>query len=71
MDNFSGMKDCNGKEVFVGDIVKYFVVGKIDKHGEKYAFSYGKGYKILFKDDESKIEVIGSIYSNPELLEDD
>lgn len=64
------MKDCMGKEIHVGDIVKYFVVGKIDKHGEQYVFSYGKGYKILFKNDEPKIEVIGSIYDNPDLLEE-
>jgi len=67
---YTGLKDKNGKDIFEGDIIKvngrnmevffkdgYFGWGQ--EHDGKYSFDpFG----------DEKIEVIGNIYENPELI---
>lgn len=73
---FTGLLDKNGREVYEGDIVKHiprnetyvcewtaihacFTFVENIEYGESYYFQ---------KIDEKKIEIIGNIYDNPELL---
>ncbi|CGE69553.1 phage protein [Streptococcus pneumoniae] len=74
----TGLKDKNGKEVFVGDIIKctkgcpHEVYLETEYGGTfiggmpaVYLKGLGEGY--AWTEDE---EIIGNIYENPELLED-
>lgn len=74
----TGLKDKNGKEVFVGDIIKCtrgcpHEVYLEDEYGGTfiggmpaiYLKGLGEGY--AWTEDE---EIIGNIYENPELLEE-
>ena len=68
----TALTDYDGKEVFEGDIVKY--------NGEFFKVIYHKGYGcFLLVRGEEEVDVIlsgvahvvGNIYENPEMLQDD
>ena len=67
----TGMKDKNGKSVFDGDIVKtrddvYFCVW--DEYNYEYMFRNEKeDFGIAYVSSED-VEIIGTVYKNPELL---
>jgi hypothetical protein len=72
-----GLKDKNGKEVFVGDIVKM----SKDVYSESTYYEVvrhrGGAYRLESKQHGCELwlrhtdcEVVGNIYENPELLED-
>ena len=76
---FSGLYDCNGKEIFEGDILKWsngrmYVVKFWD--GMFYAsveecnegFLGGFPLHALTEYEDEKCEIVGNIYDNPELL---
>lgn len=66
---YTGLKDKNGVEIYEGDIVQQFNV----KANGIIEYKYGQfGIKCLnmfWNIHPTKLEVIGNIYDNPELLE--
>lgn len=75
LGQYTGLTDKNGKRIFEGDIVKNVEIGKIGRVSyipEHCGFMiYCKSdnhYYWLYDNDLTKIEVIGNIHDNPELL---
>ena len=67
------LKDKNGKEIYEGDIVDYMsMIFEIINHRQAYGWNEDNEF-IPFANmapcQLPKIEVIGNIYENPELLE--
>ena len=76
---YTGLKDKNGKEIYEGDIIewtgepllkdvpnknKYIIKWEIFHDIEKYEIT-GSGFKT---ENPDRIEIIGNIYENPELI---
>ena len=70
---YTGLKDKNGKEIFEGDVIHKY--GKYEVVFDGYRF-IGKGYyntcydipDDIFSEELDRVEVIGNIHDNPELL---
>jgi uncharacterized phage protein (TIGR01671 family) len=76
-EQFTGLLDRNGKEVFEGDIIRAECEPNGQKHdqvveykdcGYWFTEDFGMDYYPPLKDDDIEIEVLGNIYENPELL---
>lgn len=65
---FTGLKDKNGKEIYEGDIVDYVLDDEHFKMAVEFVFQDNlTGYDLT---EENEPEVLGNIYSNPELLKE-
>ena len=79
-EQFTGVQDKNDKDIYEGDIVR-IIEDSMWKHNGIYTVGYDRGsfnlthksltagFRTLLDLDFSKIEVIGNIHENPELLE--
>ncbi|PPB12937.1 YopX family protein [Brevibacillus laterosporus] len=82
MRQYTGLKDRNGKEIYVGDIVRVLIQGGYSQHfidqevvtsvmyiPSKAHYKPFDQCRIWMEDGKlPKVEVIGNIYENPELL---
>jgi len=62
IQQFTGLKDKNGKKIYFGDILKAHFPGNFVIEEDNYDLLKTISKKIY------SVEVIGNIYSNPELL---
>ena len=70
---FTGLLDKNGKEIFEGDIVRHengVVLGVVEFHAPSFVMTVDNmdSFSTFNPYPTFQLEVIGDIYSNPELL---
>lgn len=80
-DQYTGVKDLEGRDIFEGDIVALPWINKrrsiaevvFDMDCGQYMcrwINFDAEWTLYYCDPDENLEVIGNIYENPELLED-
>ncbi|MEE6667661.1 YopX family protein [Pediococcus acidilactici] len=73
VEQYTGLKDANGKDIYEGDIIEATIQGSIQ--ADKYLVKNMWDPHVWTEESDSyyavsKMEVKGNIHENPELLED-
>ena len=75
VEQYTGLKDKNGKEIYEGDILQIddHVLGdfKVVWHNLGWGIKRSVGYETLAVHKSENCTVIGNIHDNPELLEEE